>query len=399
MLEKNGAARGRMTGPSPNSRSSAVDWRSLSASETEPTPSFQNGSASRALFLPDYSESNPYQRLLATGLAEEGVRVDYAGIAALFPFPILAAWLARGCPGVVHIHWTHEFLGVTSTSDTRPLARARFFGQLRLLRRLNVRIVWTLHNLGAHEGGHGPSERAAHKRLIALADAVICHCSAARDSAISAFELGPRDRDKLHVIPHGNYAGVYPDTIDRATARRRLALPMDARVFLFIGALRGYKGLEELIDAFRAVPEPEARLIVAGMPNGESVAASLGRAAAADSRISLRLEFLPPEELQVYLRACDLVVLPFRDILTSGSAILALSFGRPVIAPSLGCLPETIPADAGLLYDPNSPGALAETMRKAMSTNLVPMEFEARFRANELAWRPIAAKTAALYRG
>lgn len=371
----------------------------MNASSFQSTSSSRSGGASKALFLPDYSESNPYQRLLATGLAEEGVDVDYGGIASRLPLPILASWLGRGCPRVIHIHWTHEFLGVSRGSDTRPLARALFLGQLRLLRFLNVRIVWTLHNLGAHEGGHGPRERAAHRKLFALVDAVICHCSAARDSAISAFGLSPRDREKLHVIPHGNYAGVYPDTIDRATARERLGLPPDARVFLFVGALREYKGTEELIEAFRSVTEPNARLIIAGMPNGDSVAESLGRAAAADPRISLRLEFVPPEELQVYLRACNAVVLPFRAILTSGSAILALSFDRPVIAPSIGCLPETIPSEAGLLYDAHTPGALAETLRKAMSTNLAAMEHAARFRAEELEWRPIAARTAALYRG
>jgi len=52
----------------------------------------------------------------------------------------------------------------------------------------------------------------------------------------------------------------------------------------------------------------------------------------------------------------DAVVLPFRDILTSGSAILALSHGRPVIAPALGCLPGTLPSDATFLYDADAPG-------------------------------------------
>ena len=51
----------------------------------------------------------------------------------------------------------------------------------------------------------------------------------------------------------------------------------------------------------------------------------------------LALRYIPDAELQVWLRAADVVVLPFRDILTSGSAILALSFGRAVVAPALGC--------------------------------------------------------------
>jgi glycosyltransferase involved in cell wall biosynthesis len=92
-------------------------------------------------------------------------------------------------------------------------------------------------------------------------------------------------------------------------------------------------------------------------------------------------------------------VLPFRDILTSGSAILALSHGRPVIAPALGCLPETLPADATILYDPTAPDALANAIEAAVAGDLAAMGSRARAFADTLDWKPIAAATADLYRG
>jgi len=351
----------------------------------------------KALFVPDYSQSNPYQRLLATGLAECGVRVKYGRPPRHLPAPLLRAWLTRGRPEALHIHWTHEYLGIRN-GDASRLASASFLAELRMLQERRVRIVWTIHNLAAHDGEHGTRELAAHRRLVSLADAVICHCRAAREAALDAFAVDSRVGDKVHVIPHGTFMGEYPDTIDRATARLRLGLPASARVFLFIGAIRRYKGVEDLVSAFQKLAQPDARLVIAGSVADPQLSTELRVAAGANPRISLRLEFLPPEELQVYLRACDVVVLPFRDILTSGSAILALGFGRPVIAPAIGCLPETVPPDAGLLYDALDPEGLAKALHEALGRNWALAEESALARARDLSWTSIARQTAALYR-
>ena len=144
---------------------------------------------------------------------------------------------------------------------------------------------------------------------------------------------------------------------------------------------------------------PDARLLICGKPLPARIGRELEERAAADPRIVLRLERIPEEELSRVLRAADVVVLPFRDILTSGSAILALSHGRPVVAPALGCLPETLPADATFLYDPDDPDALAGALRRAAVPTWRPWESRARAWADGLDWGPIAAQTARLYRG
>jgi glycosyltransferase involved in cell wall biosynthesis len=74
---------------------------------------------------------------------------------------------------------------------------------------------------------------------------------------------------------------------------------------------------------------------------------------------------VPSENLQLYLNACDVVVLPYREDLTSGAAMLALSFGRPVVAPRMGTLEELLTDDCGVLYDPRSDAALVDAMRAA----------------------------------
>jgi beta-1,4-mannosyltransferase len=86
-------------------------------------------------------------------------------------------------------------------------------------------------------------------------------------------------------------------------------------------------------------------------------------------------------------------------VLTSGSAILAMSFGKALVAPRLGCLPELVPVDGGVLYDPADPDGLGSALRSTLARDLASAGERNLERARELAWGPIAAATARLYRG
>jgi glycosyltransferase involved in cell wall biosynthesis len=351
----------------------------------------------RVLMLPDYSDSNPYQRLLTSALAVQGVEVRLARPPGRDPLPIIRAWLRAGRPRVVHLHWTHNYLA--RGGRRRPLGGPLLVGQLRTLRRLGVRIVWTVHNLGAHEGELGDNDRSVHRRVAEASDAILVHCDAARGAVEEAYSLGPGARARLRIIPHGSYLGAYPDTLTRAEARASLDVHPGARAFLFLGAIRDYKGLEDLVIAFRSLDAPGARLLIAGRAADGPIADRLRGAAASDPRVGLWLGHVPDDRVQRYLRAADAVVLPFRDVLTSGSAILAMSFGRAVVAPGLGCLPETVGADAGITYDPGDPEGLVAALRTALAADLEGMGRRALARARELDWASIAAATAAAYRG
>ncbi len=106
--------------------------------------------------------------------------------------------------------------------------------------------------------------------------------------------------------------------------------------------MRPYKGLEELLPAFRALPEADVRLLLAGQPGSHAYLAALTDLAGGDPRIHLVPQYVPAEEVQVYLNAADFCVLPYRQITTSGAALLMFSFGLPVIAPGIGAFPNLI---------------------------------------------------------
>ena len=206
----------------------------------------------------------------------------------------------------------------------------------------------------------------------------------------------------MHVLAHGSYVRQYDVDADAASAREALGLGQVGTVFAFVGAIRGYKGVGELLEAFAASGDlgQDARLLICGKPLPARIGRELEARAAADpGASSCGWSASRRRTCGAAPRAADVVVLPFRDILTSGSAILALSHGRPVVAPALGCLPETLPADAAFLYDPDDPDALTDALHRAAGADLPAMGIRARAWADGLDWGPIAAETARLYRG
>lgn len=350
------------------------------------------------MIMPTY-RFNPYQRLLGAALERQGFDVTVVG-----QWPqrtaILGAWRASGRPNVVHLHWVHDFLGGSGGRPSRRIVRW-FDWQLRILRARGVRIVWTVHNLKGHDGQSDPREFDAHQRLIERCDAIIVHCQKAREMLVDLYRPSESALRRVRIIAHGGYVGHYATDLAQDSSRERLGLPAVGRIFAFVGAIRGYKNVGELLDAFTALDEagPDDRLVVAGMPLPKRLGRELEERAAGDPRIVLRLGRQTEEELSVILRAADVAVTPFRDILTSGSAILALSHGRPVIAPAMGCLPQTLPKGASILYPPDAPDGLGTAMRLALAADLPAMGAHAFEHAKALDWDAIAAETAELYRG
>ena len=349
------------------------------------------------MLLPTY-RFNPYQRLLGAGLETAGYDVTVVGE---WPqrYPIIGAWRAAGRPPVVHLHWVHDFLGGSGGWPTRRNV-IWFDAQLRILKALGVRLVWTVHNLKSHGTEADPRQIEAHQRLVERCDAIIVHCEVARALLIELFEPSAAAQGRIHLIPHGSYVEHYATDIDPMAARSSLGLPESGRIFAFVGAIRGYKNVEELLTSFRALDEvtDDDRLVIAGKPLPKRLGTELAELADGDPRIVLRLGRQSEEDLSTVLRAADVAVMPFRDILNSGSAILALSHARPLIAPAMGCLPETIPAGASFLYPPDATDGLADAMRAALAADLAAMGEAALEDARGLAWGPIAARTAALYR-
>lgn len=331
-----------------------------------------------------FASLNPYQGLMFRGLASHWINA--IGIAG--GLRELATEVRKGHADVLHLHWVHG----AATFGNLPGALLRFgiFHSALLMARLKQkRIVWTVHNLVHHEH-HRNWLDYLNSRLVALqAHAILVH----GDSVIPvvASQLGV-DKKKIHTIYHGNYKGIV-----------QFQPPRKAKVgvrFLFFGLIRPYKGVENLLGAFQQLFGPH-QLHIAGNVKFDNLKQTIEKHAADDpERITKELSFVSDERLQELLGWCDVVVLPYRDIFTSGSLLMAMTAGRPVVAPRAGLIPEYVDESMAFLYDPKDSNGLELALANAAgSDQLEEMAHYAAKRADDFDWDKICGKLAAIYAG
>jgi glycosyltransferase involved in cell wall biosynthesis len=349
----------------------------------------------RVLVFPR-DDGNPYQRLLYGEMGRLGARVTYLG--RLTPSHTLnllllpAELAARRAAGarVVHLHWVFGFSppGSSRWPLLRRLAQLWFVLWLRTIRLLGMRLVWTAHNVLPH-GPVFADDVSARRSLVRASDLVFVHSSAVLAELAA---LGTAVRRSV-VIPHGPFGP--------AAAGVSLRVPGhgdQVRQLLFFGKVAEYKGVEDLLAALARMPaDLPARLTIAGQCDDPALSTRLrSLARAVGGRVFLRLEHVPEDEVTGLLAASDVVVLPFRRITTSGSAMLALAHGRPLVVPDLAVLADLPPA-AVIRYDGSVPSltvALAEAAR-AGRAELAAMSAAATAYASGTSWPEISARTLA----
>ena len=254
-----------------------------------------------------------------------------------------------------------------------------------------------MHNLKNHENIFIEIEIFFSRIIAILADAIIAHCKASRSEIIKLFKL---NKDKIFVIPHGNYLKVYREKLTRQESREKLNLEDADFAFLFLGLIRPYKGIVDLIESFQKINDQSVKLIIAGRVQGKELVDSLKKKAAFNNSIFLEFHYIDDDEIEIYMKAADVMVLPYRDIINSGSAILGMSFGKAIIAPRLGCIPEILDSSGSFLYEPNEQDGLLNAMKRAMASRTVLLEMGKYNLASsqKLDWRDIAASTYKVYK-
>jgi glycosyltransferase involved in cell wall biosynthesis len=271
-----------------------------------------------------------------------------------------------------------------------------------LLRPFLRRLVVTAHNVVPHE------PRAWHQaffsRWYRLADRIHVLSTHTRDRLIAEFGVAP---EKLLLTAHGNYEGFVSDHPANAGAacRSSFDIPQAARVVLFFGLIRRYKGVDRLLEAFELLAKAEdLYLVIAGDAAPELVReldAAIERSEA-KARIHLRPRFSTNPELAALLRMADVVVFPYVHVYQSGALLLAMSFGKAIIASDIPGLREYLEDGVeGVLCDTTKPARLAREILALAREDARREALGAAARETSLetyAWDGIASQIETLYR-
>jgi D-inositol-3-phosphate glycosyltransferase len=276
----------------------------------------------------------------------------------------LIRYAATARPKIFHILWNNKF---EILDRTLLMLYYRFLGK---------KIILTVHNVNAarRDSRDTRLNRLTLRIQYQLADHVFVHTEKMRLELVEEFAV---ESGMVTVIPFGINNAVPNTRLTRSDAKRKLGIQKGEKTILFFGNIAPYKGLEYLVAAFRRIPAQRNnyRLIIAGRPKDceKYWTAILGdiQGEIKSGRILLRPDFIPDNETEVYFKAADVTVLPYRHIYQSGVLFLAHSFGLPVIAADVGSLKdEIVEGKTGFVFTPEDEFDLAKTIERYFASDL-----------------------------
>jgi glycosyltransferase involved in cell wall biosynthesis len=273
-------------------------------------------------------------------------------------------------------------------------------------------VIHTCHNVQRFAESPGSevvrgSElwRWAQALMYRRSSGVIFHAEENREEFREVFGFVPRG---TAVIPHGEYGLFAPhDRPAVGYAKRAIGLDDDFPAVLFFGALRRYKGLDVLLEAFAILSRgrPGLRLVIAGAPMRDVNVEDLRRLAKElhiGARVIWHVGYVPLDRVHLYFCAADVVVYPYRKVYESGALRIAQALGRPVVVTDTGGLASAVGnGRAGVVVPPEDPGALAQGMDCLLSQPRLAASLaeQGQKMADTLySWASVAEKTERFYR-
>lgn len=343
-------------------------------------------------------ESDPTADLLARALHQQEIRCTTGGP----DIPLSWLWQHRAyrgkAMGVLHFYRP----GALKLTH-RQLQRLWF--RLWLARRWGIRVVTT--DAGGWwqsvRGFRFLSHRLLERKLMHYSDATIGYTRQPE-------RLYPdkKVRRRVRCLPHPGFLGYFPAPLSRDAARKQLGFPAQAGfAYLCLAPLHTERELIHLVEAFRAAARsagpqtPAPQLLLIGSPRDKRLSTRILKLAAHHSSIHLHLADPTPEDIPLYLGAIDAVVLPHFTVQTAGSletAMLALSYGRVVVAPNLPRFAGMLPPRASKLYEPASRASLSRALLDAQQLDYHLTEKEKVALDAESGWNQYAHRLLKVYR-
>jgi D-inositol-3-phosphate glycosyltransferase len=268
-------------------------------------------------------------------------------------------------PKIFHILWNNKFEAVDRTL------------LMLYYRMVGRKVAFTAHNVNA---GRRDSKNSWLNRLTLmlqyrLSNHIFVHTDRMKQELVEEFAVREA---KITVIPYGINNAV-PDTdLTPLDVRRRLGIGEAERTILFFGRIAPYKGLDYLITAVERLlaTDQTYRLIVAGQVKEGAERYWEGlrhrlEALVSKGRATVELQHIADDKAEVYFKAADVLVLPYREIFQSGVLFFGYSFGVPAIVADVGALREdVVEGRTGFVCKPNDPEHLVETIERYFESEL-----------------------------
>lgn len=290
-----------------------------------------------------------YARRLTEALPSTGWFAHPLRLPDGFPFPTPADLAA-----------TRNILGQLP-EETVVLADGLAFGAMPrdLLDNLDLNIVALVHHPLAEESGLEAAQAAQFKQMeraaLSVARAVVVTSTHTAETLARNYGV---PRDALHIAPPGT---------DPAARARGQTPPQ----LLTVATLTHRKGHDVLIEALSKIKDLNWTSLLVGSADRDPAVAAKVRTLIERHGLAARVKIAGEIDGAALATAYDtstLFVLPSRHEGYGMVFAEALAHGLPVIACAAGAVPDTVPRDAGILVPPDDPHALAEALRRVLTT-------------------------------
>lgn len=232
-----------------------------------------------------------------------------------------------------------------------PFMGPAFGSVARLTKKLlpNTPVICILDNVIPHEKRIG--DTVLTRYFINSIDAFI----GMSNSVLS--DLNQFDKKKARRFsPHPIFDN-FGNPLSKQEACSLLGLDPDLNYLLFFGIIRDYKGLDWLIEAYKAssIDKNKTKLLVAGefYTDAKPYKDLIAKYDLTDS-IIMHEKFIPDEQVARYFCAADMVVQPYKHATQSGVTQIGYHFEKPMLVTNVGGLGEIIPDKiGGYVVEPN----------------------------------------------
>jgi glycosyltransferase involved in cell wall biosynthesis len=258
------------------------------------------------------------------------------------------------------------------------------YAALKIAKALKVPAV--VMSIGSDINSIGDPISAMHARAVLKSAGFLVTVSG--DLRLKAIAMGAHPETTRAIVNGCDLSVFHP--AGRLEARRKLGIEPGVEAVVYIGRMDVKKGLRELVEAAAMLQANRPRLhvyMVGAGPDAPLIKGSIQARNAAQY-----IHALPAcafDEVALWMAASNLITLPSYMEGCPNVVLEALASGRPVVATSVGGIPEILGNECGELVPPRDAAALANALDSVLDGNWDAAAIAAR---GSRSWDAVAAE-------